>query len=144
MYCPRCSQQVGDETNFCPRCGFYFGALRELIATGGAPLTPQDMGKARQLSERQKGMRLGAKMVFFGVALLPIFIGLSIVADGPGPLLVPFTLFLTGVIWMLYARLFRESDYDAPLGASLGVGAARPPALLASSPESLRGASPPP
>ena len=144
MYCPRCSQEVADETNFCPRCGFYFGVLRELIATGGAPSSPQDIAKAKQPTERQKGMRLGAKMVFFGIALLPIFIGLSIVADGPGPLLVPFTLFLTGVIWMLYARLFREAEHDAWQAGGPPVGMARRPGLLSPSPDMLRNASPPP
>lgn len=138
MYCPGCGQQVGAETNFCPRCGFYFAVLKELMATGGAPLATQDAARKKQPSERQKGIRLGAKLVFLSVVLLPIFIGLSIVADGPGPLLVPFTTFLTGVIWMLYARLFRDPDPDVwPVVAS-AVGAPRRGAMLPAPPESVR------
>jgi hypothetical protein len=137
MYCPGCGQQVGAETNFCPRCGFYFAVLKELMATGGAPLATQDGARKKQPSERQKGIRLGAKLVFLSVVLLPIFIGLSIVADGPAPLLVPFTTFLTGVIWMLYARLFRDSDADVwPVGAS--AIRARRAAILPAPPDSVR------
>jgi hypothetical protein len=137
MYCPGCGQQVTAETNFCPRCGFYFGVLRELIATGGAPLASQDPAQRKQPSERQKGIRLGAKLVFLSIVLLPAFFGLSILADGPAPLLLPFTVFLTGVIWMLYARLFREPDPEAQPRMGRAVGAPRRPAMLPASPDSI-------
>ena len=137
MYCPGCGQQVAEETNFCPRCGFYFVVLKELMATGGAPLATQDGVQKKLPSERQKGIRLGAKLVFLSIVLLPIFFGLSFVANGPAPLLVPFTTFLTGVIWMLYARLFRDPDPDVwPVGAS-AVGAPRRAAILPVPPDSI-------
>src|SRR5262249_29952650 len=105
---------------------------------GGAPLAAQDAARKKQPSERQKGIRLGAKLVFSSVVLVPIFIGLSILADGPAPMLVPFTTFLTGVIWMLYARLFRDPDPDFwPAGAP-GVAAARRAAILPAPPDAVR------
>ena len=138
MYCPGCGQEVAAETNFCPRCGFYFAVLKELMATGGAPLATQDAARKKQPSERQKGIRSGAKLVFLSIVLLPIFFGLSIVAEGPAPLLLPFTIFLTGVIWMLYARLFRDPDPDVwPVGAP-AVGAPRRAAMLPAPPDSVR------
>ena len=143
MYCPRCSQQVADDTNFCPRCGFFFGVLRELLATGGAPPAIQGIPQTREPSERQKGIRFGAKILFFSGALLPIFFALCFLVEGPGPLLVPFTTFTIGVLWMLYARLFREPDFLAGqrIGPVSATGARRP-AMLPSPADSLGGAFP--
>ncbi len=53
-------------------------------------------------------MRRGAKLMFFSVFLFPVFLLLSIISDSPGPLFVPFMLFMAGLAWMLYARLFGE------------------------------------
>ena len=41
-------------------------------------------------------------------ALSPLFFALSVMSDGPGPFLVPVTVFLTGLCFVLYARAFRE------------------------------------
>jgi hypothetical protein len=83
-------------------------------------------------------------MVFLSIALLPIFFGLSFAVDGPAPLLLPFTIFLVGVIWMLYARLFREPDYGVWRGLAPAVGTARRPAMLPSPPDSTSSGFPPP
>jgi hypothetical protein len=138
MYCPGCGQQVGAETNFCPRCGFYFGVLKELIATGGAPIGSQDPVQKKQPSERQKGIRLGAKLLFLSIVLLPASIALGVLTDGPLPLLVPFTVFLTGVIWMLYARLFREPGAEVQARLVPAVGGPRRPAMLPASADSIK------
>ena len=141
MYCPSCGQQVAGETNFCPRCGFYFGVVRDLLATGGASSTPQEFPQKREMSERQKGIRVGAKLLFIAVGVLPVFFGFCFLADGPGPLLVPFTLFLIGILWMLYARLFREPDSFARPGLGAAVPTvARRVAMLASPADSVGGA----
>ena len=144
MYCPRCGQQVVEETNFCPRCGFYFGVLRELLASGGAPLEPQPAVLSREPTPRQKGTRFGAKIVFFSLVLVPVFFGLCFLVDGPGPLLVPVTTFMTGIFWMLYARLFREPDYfpEQQPNPARAIGA-RQPTMLPSPADSVGGAFPP-
>jgi len=143
MYCPSCSQQVTRETNFCPRCGFFLGALKELIATGGVPPTHGELAQQRQMSDRQRGIRFGAKIVFLSFALLPLFFGLCFAARNPSPLLVPFTVFTTGVLWMLFARLFREPDIPTWQGLGPAVAAPRYLGLIPSPPESVAGALPP-
>jgi hypothetical protein len=47
-------------------------------------------------------------MMYFSAVLFPIFLGISIAADSPGPLVVPFMVFLAGLAWMLYFVLFGE------------------------------------
>ena len=73
--------------------------------------------------------------MFLSGVLLPIFFGLSIAVDGPVPLLIPLTIFLTGLSLMLYARIFgeempparRQQGPSARLGTMFG-GTALPPA----------------
>jgi hypothetical protein len=48
------------------------------------------------------------KLVFWAVALMPVFIGISIDADSPGPIIIPFTLFLVGLLQIIYVWLFGE------------------------------------
>ena len=99
---------------------------------------PQGMAQPRQPSERQKGVRLGAIMVFSSMVMVPLGIALSILTDGPGPLLAPLTVFMTGVFWMLYARLFREPDLLAGQGLGQAVTSSRRPMMLASSSDPAR------
>jgi len=110
-----------------------------LLATGGALPGPQGMAQKQQPSERQKGLRLGAIMVFSSMVMVPISIGLSILTDGPWPLLAPLTMFMTGVFWMLYARLFREPDLLAGQGSGQAVFSARRQMMLPSSSDLARG-----
>ena len=109
MFCPQCGQQSTDEIRFCPRCGLSLVPHAALLASGdtaavGSGLAPQVPVR----SPRRASTRRAAKLMFFSVVLFPIFFGVSIAADGPGPLLVPVTLFLAGLTWMIYARLFGE------------------------------------
>jgi hypothetical protein len=46
-----------------------------------------------------------------GAVLFPVFFIFAEVNNHPGPLVVPATVFLAGVMWLLYVRLFGE---DAP------------------------------
>jgi hypothetical protein len=62
-------------------------------------------GKAQP---RRKSSRLGAKLTFFSIVLLPIFFALSIMFDSPVPLFVPTTIFLAGIAWIAYQRIFGE------------------------------------
>jgi hypothetical protein len=88
-------------------------------------------------------MRFGAKILFFSLVLLPICFALSFLVEGPGPLLLPLTVFMTGVFWMLYARLFRDPDFAASPGAAPAIGAARRPAMLPSPGDAVQGTYPP-
>ncbi len=47
-------------------------------------------------------------MMFLSGILMPIFFGLSLLVDNPGPLLVPLTIFFAALSLMLYARIFGE------------------------------------
>jgi hypothetical protein len=58
--------------------------------------------------------------------LAPIFFGLSVVTDSPGPLIVPFTIFLAGIALMLYAVIFWD---DTPRSEKLPAGANAPAGL---------------
>jgi len=64
--------------------------------------------RAPELTAKRLGTRRGAKLMFFSVVLFPIFFGLCFLFDNPSPLFVPFTVFLTGLVILVYARLFGE------------------------------------
>jgi hypothetical protein len=109
MYCPRCSQQqVSDEVIFCTRCGFQLSGVKALLATDGAlPAHTTDSQASRWLPSR-KGARLGVKLIFFSVILLPLFFALSFTFDTPIPFWFPAISFLTGLTCVLYAAIFGE------------------------------------
>ncbi len=46
--------------------------------------------------------------MFLSAVILPVAFGLAMVADSPGPLLIPLTVFLAGLFWALYCRLFAD------------------------------------
>lgn len=110
MFCPKCGQQQAtDEMRFCSRCGFQLGVVSALVATGGAPpavIIANDKGESRLSSKRSR--RQGAKLMFASGVVTPIAMGFSILFDSPGPLIIPFTIFLAGLAWMLYFRWFGE------------------------------------
>lgn len=119
MFCPRCGNQpASDRVRFCPSCGFRLDGVSDLIVRDGAPAGLPNVSQTNSLqrgepSERKKGIRRGAKMVFFSLAMfLPVFCFAVGVVDHPGPLVVPASLFFTGIFWMIYYRLF--GDENAP------------------------------
>lgn len=138
MYCPKCSQLQGSEqTRFCSRCGFALDGVRELVAhEGSLTLTEPEAREQRALSERQAGVRQGAKIALLGAVLLPLGYGLCFVFHSSIPALLPFTVFLAGLAWMLYSRVFGEQPLppagsrlapsEPPLGAHLS-----PPSAVA-------------
>src|SRR4051812_28427762 len=110
MYCPNCGQQqVSDEMRFCSRCGFQLGAVSALLATGGASTdgTPTKVKSGKSLLANRR-TRQGAKIMFASGVLLPVGMVLSIIFDSPGPLVLPFIVFIAGLSWLLYFRLFGE------------------------------------
>jgi hypothetical protein len=93
-----------------------------------APARPQSPPPAPELTARRSGMRRGAKLMFFSVVLFPIFFGFCFIVDNPAPLFVPLTVFLAGLVMVVYARLFGEELLPAgnPLARrDLGAGAER-------------------
>ena len=109
MYCPRCSQQqITDDASFCSRCGFQLGVVKELLVTDGAFPTRKTDFKSGFSSPGRRGARLGAKLIFFSLISLPLFIALSVNADSPAPFWPPALIFLAGLTFVLYARIFRE------------------------------------
>ena len=113
MFCPQCGQQQpSDEIRFCPRCGLLLAPHAALLNAGGAGAVP-GAAPAPVLTKRRVNKRRAAKLMFFSVVLLPIFIGLGLAVDEPGPLLLPFFAFFAGLAWWVYARLF--VDDSAPV-----------------------------
>lgn len=114
MYCPRCSQQqISDNVRFCPGCGFQLIAVAQLLSTHGAPDTRTAEARKNVSLLRRKGVRLGAKLIFLSVFLLPPGLWLSVEFDSPGPLMPALIIFLIGLAESLYTIIFGEPD---PLG----------------------------
>ncbi|MBV9925445.1 MAG: zinc-ribbon domain-containing protein [Acidobacteria bacterium] len=108
MFCPKCGQQSSDEVRFCPRCGLQLAGLPAYVAGNEyAPARPEP-ARVAELTAKRRGTRRGAKLMFFSVVLFPVFFGLCFLVNGPVPLFVPFTVFLTGLVMLVYARLFGD------------------------------------
>jgi hypothetical protein len=114
MHCPKCGQQqISEEVRFCSRCGFLLEGVAQVVAQGGTippvmmyrPAPPLPAGEP---TTKQRATRRGTKIVFWSVVLFPFFFAIALAADGPGPLIVPFTLFFLGIMQIIYARLFGE------------------------------------
>jgi hypothetical protein len=109
MYCPRCGQQqVSDEMKFCSRCGLPISGLAEWVAGNGVPSTYAAAKQVSASSPRRKGIRLGAKVMFLGGVLFPVFLAISLAVEEGGPMIVPILIFFVGLTIMLYSRLFGE------------------------------------
>ena len=119
MYCPNCGQQqISEEMRFCSRCGLALTGLSDWLAHGRVPLMRREETQPDPTSPRRKSIRRAAKMMFFSGVLFPIFLVFSLAAEEPGPMAVPFILFFISLAWMLYARLFKETNAPASLPAS--------------------------
>jgi hypothetical protein len=154
MYCPSCGcEQVNNNVQFCYRCRFQLGGVTDLLNNQGMPpyrmqqpppvimpphqLQQPPMMVPPPISKRKKGMKNGAKLIFLSGALLPIFILFCGIADHPAPLIVPFTVFLAGLYWLLYARIFVD-DYPIPQAPQYPQQymANQPPQFMANPPRS--------
>lgn len=119
MFCPRCSNQpASDRMRFCPSCGFRLDGVVDLIARDGVPAvlpnSPQMSSvQSGEPSERKKGIRRGAKMVFFSLAMFLPILAFCFVVEGPEPLFLPASTFLAGIFWMMYYRLFGDESSPA-------------------------------
>ena len=130
MFCPQCGQQQpSEDVRFCARCGLPLLPHASLLAgyesAAAAAVAPRAPQESRAPSSRRAAMRRGAKLMFFSVVMFPIFLGLCFLVDEPVPLFVPLTVFLTGLVWVVYARLFGEELIRVNSRAGLGPGADR-------------------
>ena len=114
MFCPKCGQQSPEEVRFCPRCGLSLSGLAAYVA--GNELTPAGTSAPRHphMTARRRGMRRGAKLMFFCGVLVPAAALMAFEGDAPGPLLLVFTMFLAGLAWFVYSWLF--GDNVLPVG----------------------------
>lgn len=120
MFCPRCGNQpASDRVRFCPSCGFRLDGVADLLARDGVSAGPLNIPQTHFIqsgepSERKKGIRRGAKLVFFSLAMfLPVF-GFCFLVESAGPLILPASIFLAGIFWMIYYRLFGDENAPAP------------------------------
>lgn len=66
MFCPNCAcEVVSDETKFCSKCGFTLKAIRNIIENNGE--------NQNEISQFQKGVRFGVKLLLIALILLPVF-----------------------------------------------------------------------
>ncbi len=131
MFCPKCGQpQVSDETRFCVRCGFQLDGVKELIATEGLQiLQPTDDNKVSKWNK--PGVKTGAKIMFLSLILTPLFFSLVFIEkEFLIAMLIPKTLFLVGLFWMLYARIFGESPIQSKKTNTQTISATNAPANL--------------
>jgi zinc-ribbon domain len=125
MFCPKCGQQSSDEVRFCPRCGLQLAGLNAYVAANDLTSNRLDPARQTEMTAKRLGTRRGAKLMFFSVILFPIFFAICFLVDGPAPLFVPFTVFLAGLVMLVYARLFgdelipaRQRTSNRDLGAA--------------------------
>ena len=105
MYCPKCGQEiVSDELRFCPRCGLALTGVAAFL-TDGLPVPQATEPKGLRIF-RRKEYRLGAQLLFFSIIAIPVSIILSIAFDSPGPLAIPFLMFVAGLAMTSYTFLF--------------------------------------
>src|SRR6516225_2215193 len=117
MYCPRCGQQPAFESlRFCPTCGLRLDGVMELLASNGAPATlgPPAPTAVDPASPKRRGMRQGAKLMLLSGVALPLFLAFCASIRHGGPMLIPVTLFLAGLAWLSYYKLF-GADYSSPI-----------------------------
>ncbi|MGB9179772.1 MAG: hypothetical protein WCB68_11055, partial [Pyrinomonadaceae bacterium] len=94
-------------------CGFRLAFVSELIINEGLPAKIESIERSITRTERRRRYKQGAKLLFFSIVALPIAIGLSVIFDAPGPLIIPATMFLAGIFLMIYSRLFIEEGLPA-------------------------------
>jgi hypothetical protein len=114
MYCPKCSADAGaDAARYCRSCGFRLDVVAILMTRNGElesfvpAITPPPATKT--VSPRKKGLRSGGMMVFFSLFAFPFAYLYATWDKDVWPLFIPGTVFLMGVMRMLYAWLFEDS-----------------------------------
>lgn len=63
--------------------------------------------------------------MFVSAVLFPVFLAMSIAIEEGAPMIVPFFLFFVSIVWMVYARLFRDKNSPATFQAAARTSALR-------------------
>ncbi len=109
MFCPRCGQPPASQAiRFCAHCGLRLEGVSYLLTNDGL-LPQQSVAPPSEPTLKQREMRRGAKLLFSSFISLPLFAALCVIPDNPVPLLVPITLFIAGICWMMYAKFFCDA-----------------------------------
>jgi hypothetical protein len=141
MFCPRCGQQpASNAIRFCANCGLRLEGVSYLVAHEGA-LPAQSPIVPTGPTLKQREMRRGAKLFFSSFISFPLFALLCMIPDNPAPLIVPITLFIAGVCWMIYAKKFCDDTPVLPKISQTQPSASPayvPPAQSHLTPPSLR------
>lgn len=133
MYCPKCGQQqISKAVRFCSRCGLPLGIVRELVANEGTLAIREIETKLAPPIERRKGVRRGAKLMLAGLAAIPAGYGLCFIFHSGVPVVIPITLFLAGLAWMFYSRIFGEDTMPSAKQIQLEESLSHNPALTSS------------
>jgi hypothetical protein len=83
----------------------------KLLNSGGIPARASELETNKTSAFlRRKGINGGAKLIFLGLFLVPLSLGLSIVFDSPGPLFFPSLVFLIGLAQITYTLLFKDRE----------------------------------
>jgi hypothetical protein len=100
---------------FCSRCGLRLDGVTLLLDNDGSIAPPAPQSQPGKAKIRQKGVRLGVKLIFLSIVLFPIFFAMAVTrdVDSPAPLLIPLTVFLTGLTSLLYSVIFEEERSPA-------------------------------
>lgn len=106
MYCPKCSQkQISEDFRFCSRCGFQMEGVMQLLANDGVFPTEEHSDAS---FFRHAVSTLGGKIIFASFVVF-VFAFIFAVADGvPEVLILPFLLFLIGLVQMAYVLIFSK------------------------------------
>ncbi len=118
MFCPKCGeQQINEDTNFCPKCGFKTEGVKIVLAKdGNIEIEPT-------LSQKQKGIRRGVKLILLSIILFPAYLFLNsmfpandrLIESSPGNTwfeqiawAVMSTIFILGIARVFYAFVFEN------------------------------------
>ena len=113
MFCPRCGQQPATTAiRFCANCGLRLEGVTHLLTNDGH-LPTQIVATPTQPTLKQRERRRGAKLLFASFISFPFFALLCAIPEHPAPLVVPFTLFIAGICWMMYAKFFCDDSAPA-------------------------------
>jgi hypothetical protein len=119
MYCPKCGQsQVSAEVRFCSRCGFPLVVVGDLLATGGvlpAHMPGHEVGGARPISPRRRGVKKGLGLLLISILLIPFFAIMHEAISLPQEFMVLGAIgAMAAFIRIIYAAFFEEAAPRAP------------------------------
>lgn len=109
MYCPKCSrQQTSNDILICSGCGLRLNVVAELLSNDGISEIVPAESQERASLEHKTISRIGVKLMFFSVVLLPFIFALSYIYDSPLPFTVPALIFFAGLSQKVYAYIFGD------------------------------------